>query len=229
MATELIKLNKVCKNFQVGKRNLQILKNVDCSISAGEFVILLGASGSGKTTLLNIIAGLDKPTSGGVIIDELETTKLSIDQLSGWRAKNIGVIFQSYNLMSYMSAQNNVALPLVFQGFPRKERAKKAASLLRAVGMGDHLQSSCQVLSGGEQQRVTIARALVNSPKIILADEPTGDLDTKTADEVMEILFNLYKEGDTTIVMATHNLAYTKFADRVLNIKDGAVSCDFKI
>ena len=229
MATELIKLSKVYKSFQVGKRNISILKGVDCSVGAGEFVVILGASGSGKTTLLNIIAGLDKPTSGQVEVDGLETTGLSIDQLSEWRAKNIGVIFQSYNLMSYMSAQNNVALPMVFRGIPRKERARKAASLLRAVGMGDHLQSSCQVLSGGEQQRVTIARALVNSPKIILADEPTGDLDTKTADEVMEILFNLYKEGDATIIMATHNLSYTKFADRVLNIKDGAVSCDFKV
>lgn len=229
MKLELIKLSRVCKSFQIGKRNLPVLKEINCSVAAGEFVIVLGASGSGKTTLLNMIAGLDKPTSGEVIIDSLETTELSIDQLSHWRAKNIGMIFQSYNLMSYMSALNNVALPLVFQGIPRPERIRKSASLLRAVGMGEHLKSSCQVLSGGEQQRVTIARALINSPKIILADEPTGDLDTKNADEVMEILFNLYKEGNTTIVMATHNLAYTKFADRILNINDGKISSDYKI
>jgi putative ABC transport system ATP-binding protein len=175
-----------------------------------------------------MIAGLDKPTEGEVIINEADITKLSIDDLASWRAQNVGVIFQSYNLMPYMSALNNVALPLVFRGVRKKARVKKATALLNAVGMKKHLLSSCQILSGGEQQRVTIARALINSPKIILADEPTGDLDTKTADEVMEILYNLYKEGDTTIIMATHNLGYTKFADRILNIKDGLVDCDFK-
>lgn len=226
---ELIKTFDVCKYFEIGKKKIEVLKNVNCSINKSEFVVILGASGSGKTTFLNMIAGLDKPTNGNIFVNSQDITSFSMDELSLWRAKNIGVIFQSYNLMPFMSAIDNVALPLVFQGISKRQRYKKAASLLKAVGLKNQVHSSCQLLSGGEQQRVTIARALVNSPKLILADEPTGDLDTKNADEIVEILFNLYKEGDTTVVMATHNLAYTKFADRILNIKDGEMICDFKI
>ena len=220
---EFIKLTGVCKSFKAGKRLFSVLKNVDLSINQGEFVVILGASGSGKTTLLNLIAGLDKPEKGEIVVDGTDITQLSIDKLSAWRAENIGVIFQSYNLMPYMSALNNVALPLIFQGVNKKTRIKKANAMLQTVGLKCLSQHACQLLSGGEQQRVTIARALINNPKLLIADEPTGDLDSKNAEDILDIIYALYKERETTILMATHNNQYTRFADKVINVIDGKV------
>ncbi len=218
---EFVQLIGVYKSFPIGKRTISTLRNVNFSISAGEFVLLLGPSGSGKTTLLNLIAGIDKPSYGQIFIDQEEISRMKPDELSSWRSRNIGFIFQSYNLMSYMTALDNVALPLVFQGVSKKKRNAKAKNMLKAVGMSNMSDNACQVLSGGEQQRVTIARALINNPKILIADEPTGDLDSKNAAEVMNIIYSLYKERKTTIIMATHNEDYIKFADKIIRLHDG--------
>lgn len=219
-----IELNGVYKNFLVRKRVVSVLRNVNLSIKEGEFVILLGPSGSGKSTLLNLIAGLDKPTFGEIIIGGEYISKLSNDELSCWRKENVGVIFQSYNLMSYMTALDNVALPMVFKREPKKKRIARANSLLKTVGLQNYEGVACQLLSGGEQQRVAIARSIVNDPKILIADEPTGDLDSRNAEEIVEILYTLYKEQKTTIIMATHDESYTKFADRVFRISNGRMS-----
>lgn len=221
---EFIQLNGVYKSFPIWKRTISVLRNVNCSIRQGEFVILLGPSGSGKTTLLNLIAGMDKPNYGQIVVGSNEISRLSIDDLSKWRAKNVGVVFQAYNLMSYMTALDNVALPLVFQGVDKKKRQRKAMHLLSSVGLKDSADNACHLLSGGEQQRVTIARALINDPKILVADEPTGDLDSRNAEEVVEIIYTLYKERKTTIIMATHNVEYVKFADKVFHISDGRIN-----
>ena len=225
---DFINLIDVEKSFSVGKRKISVLKKVNCIIKHGDFVVLLGASGSGKTTLLNLIAGLDKPDSGSIIVNDAEVSILKTDELSHWRGKNIGFIFQNYNLMPFMSALDNVALPLIFQRICRKERKKRSAGMLRAVGLKDFIDNACHLLSGGEQQRVTIARALVNNPEILIADEPTGDLDSKNAKDIMEIIYGLYKERKTTIIMATHNTAYTKYADQIINISDGKVTSQFR-
>jgi len=218
---EFIKSNEVYKSFPVWKKTVSVLRNVNFTINEGEFVVLVGASGSGKTTLLNLIAGLDMPSYGQITVGGEDLSKLTIDELCKWRAKNIGVIFQNYNLMPYMTAIDNVALPLVFQGIGKQKRIEKARSLLKSVGLQSSAHSPCQVLSGGEQQRVTIARAIINEPKILIADEPTGDLDPHNAEEVAEIIYTLYKERKTTIIMATHNIEYKRFADRVFQLNDG--------
>jgi len=218
---EVINLNKV---FQVGKKNLTVISDANLSIKEGDFVIILGPSGSGKTTLLNMISGLDKPTSGSIYINGEDITQLRRGEIDDWRRDYIGIIFQSYNLMPYMNSIDNIALPLVFQGMGRKERRKKALSLIKCVGLTERAYQNTNYLSGGEQQRVTIARALVNNPPILIADEPTGDLDIANATEVMEILFSLYKERKTTILMSTHNANYSKYADKVIYIQKGEVT-----
>lgn len=221
----IIQLQNVCKSFKVSKKEIDVITDANLEIKEGDFVIFLGPSGSGKSTLLNMLSGIDRPTSGQIIVNNEDITKLSQNQLSKWRADNIGIVFQSYNLMPYMSAIDNVALPLLFRGVKKKQRLARAMSLLRCVGLKERLDYDTNVMSGGEQQRVTIARALINNPKIIIADEPTGDLDLANATEVMEILFSLYKERKTTILMSTHNPNYAKYADKVVYIQKGEVSC----
>lgn len=215
-----IEATSLTKIFHKKNYTTNVLDGVDISVEKGEFVIIMGPSGSGKTTLLNLICGLDQPSSGSVIVDSVEIAKMKPNDLSTWRSENVGIIFQSYNLMPYMSAVNNVALPLVFKGISKKYRTLKAASLLRAVGLKSRYNIDSNLLSGGEQQRVTIARALINNPKIVVADEPTGDLDVTNATEIMEILLRLNKERKTTIIMSTHNLNYAKFADKVVYIEN---------
>lgn len=221
----LIEVQDVYQNFRIGKKDVEVLKGLSCNIEENEFVVVLGKSGSGKTTFLNILGGLDKPTFGNVTIDGVNLSDLTIDQLSHWRASTVGIIFQSYNLMPYMTALDNVALPLAFMGINKKRRYEQASLLLKAVGLKCRLDSSSNLLSGGEQQRVTIARALINKPKILIADEPTGDLDSENAEAIMQLLYSFYRERKTTIIMATHNLEFVKYADKVINVKEGIIEC----
>lgn len=220
-----IELVDVNRNFRVNKKEVTVIKNANLCVRKGDFVVLLGASGSGKTTLLNLISGLDKPNSGQIIIDGVDIAKLSNNEMACWRGENLGIVFQSYNLMTYMSAVDNVAMPMVFKGVSKKNRINRAISFLRSVGLKDRIYQNVNYLSGGEQQRVTIARALINNPKVLIADEPTGDLDLASATEVMEILYSLYKERKATIIMSTHNPNYAKYADKVIYIQKGIVSC----
>lgn len=224
MNDSIIQLINVNKTFKVGKKDFCVIEDANLSIKEGDFIVVLGASGSGKTTLLNMLSALDKPTSGQILIDDEDITKLSLNRLSRWRGDNVGIVFQSYNLMSYMSAVDNVILPMIFKGISKRQRKAKALSLLRSVGLKERLYHDSNLLSGGEQQRVAIARALVNNPKILIADEPTGGLDIANATEIMEIIYALYKERKTTIILSTHNPNYAKFADRVLYIQKGEVT-----
>ena len=221
---KLIDIVDVNKSFKVNRKTVPVIENAFMEVNEGDFVVILGPSGSGKTTLLHMLAGIDKPTSGSIIVAGQDIATFSINELSEWRLNNIGIIFQSYNLMPFMSSLDNVALPLIFAGIKKKHRLAKANALLRTVGLKDKIKQDTNILSGGEQQRVTIARALINDPKILIADEPTGDLDLANATEVMEIIFSLYKERKTTIIMSTHNPNYAKYADKVIYIKKGQVS-----
>ena len=220
----LIKIINLIKIFQVGKKKITIIRDANLTIKEGDFVVILGPSGSGKTTLLNMISGLDKPTSGSIYINNRDIAELPRSKIDEWRRDYIGVIFQSYNLMPYMNVIDNIALPLIFQGVRKKDRLRKAAALIKCVGLEERKFQNTNYLSGGEQQRVAIARALINNPPILIADEPTGDLDMANATEVMEILFSLYKERKTTIIMSTHNANYAKYADKVIYIQKGEVT-----
>jgi putative ABC transport system ATP-binding protein len=221
---KLIDIVDVSKSFKVNRKIIPVIENAFMEVNEGDFVVILGPSGSGKTTLLHMLAGIDKPTSGSIIVAGQDIATFSINELSEWRLNNIGIIFQSYNLMPFMSSLDNVALPLIFAGIKKKQRLAKANTLLRTVGLKEKIKQDTNLLSGGEQQRVAIARALINDPKILIADEPTGDLDLANATEVMEIIYSLYKEHKTTIIMSTHNPNYAKYADKVICIKKGQVS-----
>ena len=219
-----IQLINVTKTFRIGKKDFHVINDANLCIKKGDFIVILGESGAGKTTLLNMLSALDTPTSGQILIDKEDITKLSINQLSKWRGDNVGIVFQSYNLMSYMSALDNVVLPMVFKGVGRDQRRTKALSLLRNVGLKERAHHNSNLLSGGEQQRVAIARALINSPKILIADEPTGGLDIANETEIMEIIYSLYKERCATIILSTHNPNLAKFADKVIYIQKGEVT-----
>ncbi len=219
-----IQLIDVTKTFKVGKKSFCVIDEANFCIKKGDFIVVLGASGSGKSTLLNMLSALDKPTSGQILVDGEDIAKLSPNQLSKWRGENVGIVFQSYNLMSYMSAVDNVILPMIFKGIGRRQRKSRALALLKSVGLKERLYHDSNLLSGGEQQRVAIARALVNNPKLLIADEPTGGLDLANATEIMETIYSLYKERNTTIVLSTHNPNYAKFADKIIYIQKGEVT-----
>lgn len=219
-----IELVSVYKNYPLAKKSVSIIENANCGIEQGDFVVILGSSGSGKTTLLNMISGLDLPTSGSIFIGGEDISKLGKKELDEWRRKNIGIVFQNYNLMPYMSVLDNVVLPLVFDGAPKKYRLSKAKMLLKSVGLTERIYQFAHLLSGGEQQRVTIARALINDPPILIADEPTGDLDIANATEIMDLILNLHKDQKTTVLMSTHNPNYcVKYADKIIYIQDSKV------
>lgn len=203
--------------------SFQALKDINLTIKKGEFIALVGPSGSGKSTLMNILGLLDQPTSGSYELDGLDVARLQENHLAAIRNKKIGFVFQSFNLLSRTSALQNVELPLIYGGVPRSERLRRATQALAAVGLEEKLSSHPNQLSGGQQQRVAIARALVTDPEIILADEPTGNLDTKTGAEVMQIFKRLNKEGKT-IVLITHSDEVAKQANRVVRIKDGELT-----
>lgn len=218
----MVKLSKVNKMYLSGEVSFQALKNINLEVKKGEFLAVIGASGSGKSTLMNIIGLLDHPTSGNYTLDGKDTSRLGENILAQIRNKKIGFVFQSFNLLSRTSALENVALPLIYAGFSRQERLEKAKLALEQVGLGDKLNSRPNQLSGGQQQRVAIARALVNNPELILADEPTGNLDTKSGIEIMKILDTLHKAGKT-IIMITHEEDIAKHAKKRIRLKDGKI------
>jgi len=199
------------------------LKGINLSVSKGEYLSIMGPSGSGKTTLFNMIGGLDKPTKGSVKIDNVELAEMSNRELAWMRSRKIGYIFQTFNLIPVLTASGNVSLPMIFTGMNKQERDKKAADLLRLVGLGDRLDHRPTELSGGQQQRVAIARALANDPAIILADEPTGNLDLSTGLSIVQLLYRLKIERDTTVICATHDLKMVDVSDRLAWIRDGQI------
>ena len=216
----MITLEQVRKTYSMGDTEVEALKDSNVDIEEGEFVAVMGPSGSGKSTLMNMIGALDTPTDGEVFIDEEAISGLSEDELALLRSKNIGFIFQQFNLIPSMNATENVALPMLFRGKSKKERTERAEEILEKVGLGERLHHMPSELSGGQRQRVSIARSLANDPEIILADEPTGNLDTETGENIMELLTELNDEGKT-IIMVTHDENDAEYADRIIKIVDG--------
>ncbi len=219
---DVIRLEDVDKTYIMGKVKVHALRGVDLAIKKGEYVAIMGPSGSGKSTLMNQVGALDRPTKGKVFIEEHDISKMSDNELAKIRRENIGFIFQQFNLISRLTAIENVELPMWYAGIPKIKRLRRAAELLKLVGLGDRMKHRPTELSGGQMQRVCIARALANNPDIIMADEPTGNLDSKSSEDIMEILEKLNKEG-RTIVMVTHEEEYAKRAERTIIIRDGKV------
>lgn len=221
----IVQIRGLTKFFGEGENRTQILNNINLDIQKGEFIAIIGASGSGKSTLMNIIGCLDTASTGSYTIGETEVSQLNNDTLSDLRQKKFGFIFQRYNLLSTLSAIENVALPAIYAGVPQATRFDRAKQLLEKLGLNDRLYNKPNQLSGGQQQRVSIARALMNGGEIILADEPTGALDSKSGEMVMAILRNLHQEGHT-IILVTHDKQVAEFADRIIEIKDGQIIAD---
>lgn len=220
-----IQLSGIKKLYQIGDQEVAALDGIDLDIRAGEFVAIMGPSGSGKSTLMNILGCLDRPTIGSYKLDGEEVARLTDDALAQTRNKKIGFVFQNFNLLSRISALDNVALPLVYAGVGRKERSTRAMQVLEAVGLGPRAYHQPNELSGGQRQRVAIARALVNDPHIIMADEPTGNLDTRSTHEIMEIFQNLHNEN-RTIILVTHEPDIAACASRQLLVRDGRITRD---
>ncbi|NLW70991.1 MAG: ABC transporter ATP-binding protein [Eubacteriaceae bacterium] len=220
---KIIRTESIHKIYHVGETLVHALAGVSLSIEQGEFVAITGASGSGKSTLLNMLAGLEHVSSGQIIIGGVHLEDMSENELVTFRRDNVGFIFQSFNLISTLNAADNVALPLLFKGMSASERLKQAKEMLKIVGLGSHAGHKPMQMSGGQQQRVGIARALVVKPKIIFADEPTGNLDTKNSAEVMEILKKIVKEQNQTVVMVTHDMKLAAMSDRVIELSDGKI------
>lgn len=217
----MIRMEDIRKEYILGQNQLKILKGISLDVERGEFLAIMGPSGSGKSTLMNIIGFLDRPTSGEYYLDGVQMGSMQDKDLATIRNEKIGFVFQQFNLLPRMTALENVELPLIYAGIAsKKERTERAAQSLTAVGLGDRMNNRPSELSGGQQQRVSIARALVNNPSIILADEPTGALDTKTADEVLDIFEKIHAEG-RTIIMITHEPDVAKHASRLVHIRDG--------
>ncbi len=224
-STPLIQIDDVSKVYQMGDVKVRALRGVTLKVSQGEFVAIMGASGSGKSTLMNIIGCLDRPSSGRYLLEGHEVSHLTRDDLARIRNRTIGFVFQSFNLLARTSALENVELPLIYAGMSRRARHAKAAEALRRVGLGDRIEHHSNQLSGGQQQRVAIARALVSSPKLILGDEPTGNLDSRTSVEVMSLLQELGRSG-ITVLLVTHEADIARYASRVIMVKDGLVLFD---
>lgn len=211
------------KTFMLGKVPLDVLKGIDIEILRGEYISIMGPSGSGKTTLFNMIGGLDKPTDGKVYIDEVDVAQLDAYELAWLRCRKIGYIFQTFNLIPVMTALENITLPMIFAGVTTDDAMEKARQLLVRVGLGDRLHHKPFELSGGQQQRVAIARALANDPAIVLADEPTGNLDLKTGKEIIQLLKKMNEEKRVSVITATHDLKMLDVSDRVIWIRDGMI------
>lgn len=221
---KIIEIKNLRKSFFIGKPNeLEVLHGIDLTVYDGEFVAIVGESGSGKSTLMNIIGVLDKPTDGSYILDGIDVASANDFELSQIRNKKVGFVFQTFNLIGRQSALKNVELPMMYAGVPKKERTKRAAELLSKVGMEERMKHKPNELSGGQKQRVSISRALSNNPSLILADEPTGALDSKTSRTVMDIFHKLHRESNTTIILITHNPALAQECDRILTLADGVI------
>jgi putative ABC transport system ATP-binding protein len=221
----ILKLTDICKDFQQGKEPVRVLKYINLTVEKGDYIAIMGPSGSGKTTLMNLIGCLDVPTSGSYELDGRDLKDLNDDALAEIRNKHIGFVFQNFHLLPKMDALDNVALPLLYAGVPLKERRERAAEALKAVGLEERLHFTPNQLSGGQCQRVAIARAMVGNPDILLADEPTGALDTKSGQQIMDIFQALSQQG-MTILMITHERAIAQCADRIYHILDGELQTD---
>lgn len=220
--TTLIELEDVHKIYKLDEVEIPAINGISLSVNKGDFVALMGPSGSGKSTAMNLVGCLDTPTKGEIYLDKYNISHLSESDLAQIRGKKIGFIFQTFNLIPSLTALENVALPMTFQNVSRSEKLKKAKETLELVGLSDRVKHLPSQLSGGERQRVAIARALINDPEIILADEPTGNLDTKTGDEIMKILKDLNKKGKT-IILVTHNPDLSKLTNKIINLRDGKI------
>jgi putative ABC transport system ATP-binding protein len=220
---KIIQLKNVRKVYRMGSEKVVALDNINFEIEKNEICCLLGTSGSGKSTLLNLMAGLEKPTKGEIKIKKYNLEKLNEKQLTKLRQKYIGFVFQSYNLLEYFTALENVTLPLIFKGVPKAVREKKAKDMLKAVGLGERMNHKPSQMSGGQQQRVSIARAFISNPEIVYADEPTGNLDTKTSIEIMDLITGMAEEFKQTLIIVTHDLEIAQYANRIIYIKDGNV------
>ncbi|WP_297281814.1 ABC transporter ATP-binding protein [uncultured Anaerococcus sp.] len=219
----LIKVRDLKKYYKVGGNIIKALDGINLDIEKGEFIALLGTSGSGKSTLLNILAGLEYPSKGSIEYGNIVLNELKETDITKFRNLNIGFVFQSYNLLPYLTAWENVSLPLTFKGVSKEERKEEAYKILKQVGLSNRMNNKPNELSGGQQQRVSIARAFVGTPKIIFADEPTGNLDTKTSFEVMQLIKDIIRENNQTFIMVTHDDEMTEFADRTLFMRDGKI------
>lgn len=219
----VIQVENLEKVYRLGRVSIPALRGVSFNVARGEFLVVMGPSGSGKTTLLNLMGAIDKPTGGRISIDEKDITTLGEGELTKLRRHKIGFIFQFYNLIPALTAQENVELPMLTAGVSRKDTSKRAFQLLEAVGLSERVGHFPDELSGGEQQRVAISRALANRPSLILADEPTGDLDTKTGMEVVQILYDTSKKENTTVIVVTHDPMIAEKADRILHMRDGQI------
>ena len=219
----IIELKNATKIYKVGNEKILALDNVSFTINKGDFCCLLGSSGSGKSTLLNIMAGIEKITSGEILIKGKNITKMGEHQLAKFRQKYLGFVFQSYNLINSLNAIENVELPLIFKEVPHKIRIKKAKIMLEKVGLKERMKHKPTQMSGGQQQRVGIARAFVANPEVVFADEPTGNLDSKTSNEIMQIIKQMATDYNQTIVMVTHDVTMAKYANKIIHIHDGHI------
>ena len=222
----VIKLEKIVKNYRVGTQIVRALRSVSLNINKGEYVAIMGASGSGKSTLMNVIGCLDTPTSGLYILNDQDVSHLSDDELAEIRNKEIGFVFQTFNLLPRNTAIENVMLPLVYAGVRKQQRIEKAEKILSEVGLADRIEHKPNELSGGQRQRVAVARALVNNPSILLADEPTGNLDSKISEEIMQLFAEIHRKGNTLIVV-THEESIAMHAHRIIKLKDGEIEADY--
>lgn len=221
----IIELRKIVRNFPLGNQVVKVLKGIDLEVKRNEYVALMGPSGSGKSTLMNLLGCLDTPTSGEYWLNGQDVARLTDNQLAEIRNKEIGFVFQTFNLLPRSTALENVALPLVYAGYSSKERNERAEEVLTQVGLADRMDHRPNQLSGGQRQRVAVARALVNKPSIILADEPTGNLDTKTSIEIMDLFGDIQKNGNT-VILVTHEEDIAQHAKRIIRLRDGEVESD---
>ena len=227
MNTPIIDIKGITRDFQLGNETVYVLKGIDLLINKGEYVALMGPSGSGKSTLMNILGCLDTPTSGSYILNGKQVSEMHDDELAEIRNKEIGFVFQTFNLMPRTTALDNVALPMVYAGFSKEARNNRATEVLTQVGLSDRMDHKPNQLSGGQRQRVAVGRALVNKPSIILADEPTGNLDSKTSIEIMKLFGEIHANG-STVILVTHEEEIAAHAHRIIRLRDGIIEKDFQ-
>ncbi|MGR7812022.1 ABC transporter ATP-binding protein [Lacinutrix undariae] len=223
--SNVIKIRKIIRDFQLGQETVHVLKGIDLDIERGEYVAIMGPSGSGKSTLMNLLGCLDTPTGGSYILNGKDVSKMSDDDLAEIRNKEIGFVFQTFNLLPRTTALDNVALPMIYAGATKKDRTARAEEVLNDVGLADRMDHRPNQLSGGQRQRVAVGRALVNKPSIILADEPTGNLDSKTGEEIMSLFDEIHNAGNT-VIMVTHEEEIAAHAQRIIRLRDGVIESD---